>query len=105
MEVEFKKDALPVFCKARPVPRAIQDDLEKAYEEGIAKGTWEYTQFNEYGTPVVPVKKPLRPGQKKSKMRVCGDHSVTVNSQLKEHQHSNTTPRRSNEQTWRWTWI
>ena len=87
LEVEFKKDAQPVFCKARPVPRAIQDDLEKAYEEGIAKGTWEYTQFNEYGTPVVPVKKPLRPGQKKSKMRVCGDYSVTVNSQLKEHRH------------------
>ena len=64
LEVEFKKDALPVFCKARPIPRAIQDDLEKAYEEGIAKGTWGYTQFNEDGTPVVPVKKPLLPGQK-----------------------------------------
>ena len=38
----------------------------------------EYTQFNEYGTQVVPVKKPLSPGQKTSKMRVCGDYSVTV---------------------------
>ena len=40
LEVEFKKDAMPVFCKESSIPRAIQDDLEKANEEGIAKGTW-----------------------------------------------------------------
>lgn len=87
LEVEFKRNAEPIFCKARPVPIAIQDDLEKAYQDGIAKGTWEPVQFNDYGTPVVPVKKAKLPGQEKAKIRVCGDYSVTVNRQLKEHRH------------------
>ena len=87
LEVEFKKEAQPIFCKARPVPRALQEDLEKQYEEGIAKGIWERAEFNEYGTPVVPVKKTSLPGQKKPQIRVCGDYSVTVNKQLKDHRH------------------
>ena len=43
------------------------------------------TQFNDYGTPVVPVRKNKLPGQKSSRIRVCGDYSVTVNSQLETH--------------------
>ena len=53
LEVNFQSRAKPVFCKARPVPLALQEDLEKAYRGGIAKGTWEPVQFD-YGTPVVP---------------------------------------------------
>ena len=78
---------MPVFRKARPVPFAIEEDLEKAYEEGIAKGIWEPTKFNDYGTPVVPVRKAPLPGQSKGKIRVCGDYSVTVNPQLMDHRH------------------
>ena len=37
MEVKFKPDAKPVFCKPRPVPFAIREDLSKGYDEGIAK--------------------------------------------------------------------
>ncbi|MEE4247163.1 MAG: RNase H-like domain-containing protein [Kangiellaceae bacterium] len=70
-----------MFCKARPVPFAITEDLEEAYDAGIKKGIWEPTQFNDYGTPVVPVKKAVLPGQAKPKLRVCGDYSVTVNDQ------------------------
>ena len=29
----------------------------KGYEEGIVKGVWKPVQFNEYGTPVVPIRK------------------------------------------------
>lgn len=87
LEIEFKPNATPIFCKARPVPYAIQDDLEKVYKEGIANGTWEPVQFNDYGTPVVPIKKALLPGQKKANIRVCGDYSVTINRQLKDHRH------------------
>lgn len=87
LDVKFKKDAQPVFCKPRSVALALQEDLDKAYEQGIAKGVWEPTHFNEYGTPVVPVKKALLPEQTKAKLRVCGDYSVTVNSQLEDHRH------------------
>ena len=87
LEVEFKRQSHPIFCKARPVPIALQEDLEQAYKDGIATGTWELVQFNDYGTPVVPVKKALLPGQRKTKIRVCGDYSVTINRQLEEHRH------------------
>lgn len=87
LEVKFKDNARPIFRKARPVPFAMEEAMEEKYEEGIAKDIWEYTQFNDYGTPVVPVKKPLLPGQQKAKVRICGDYSVTVNPQLEDHRH------------------
>ena len=65
----------------------MQEDLNAAYEAGIQKGVWVPTSFNEYGTPVVPVRKAPLPGQRKAKLRVCGDYSVTVNSQLETHRH------------------
>ena len=85
LEVEFKDDAKPKFCKPRVVPFAIQDDLTKAYDAGIKRGVWEPTNFSSYGTPVVPIRKRPLPGHTKGKLRVCGDYSVTVNSQLEDH--------------------
>nr|KAG5708655.1 hypothetical protein BaRGS_034872 [Batillaria attramentaria] len=60
LEVKFKSDAKPVFHKARPVPFALRDDLTKGYEEGIAKGVWKPVQFNDYGTPVVPIQELMQ---------------------------------------------
>ena len=85
LEIKFKAEAKPVFCKPRPVPFAIQEDLAQVYDAGIKKGIWKPTQFNEYGTPVVPIRKTLLPGQCKRSLRVCGDYSVTVNPQLETH--------------------
>jgi len=87
LEVKFKENAEPVFRKSRPVPFSMEDDLEKAYEEGTRKGIWEPTKFNDSGTPVVPVKKVPLPGQEERKIRVCGGYSATVNPQLEDHRH------------------
>ena len=73
--------------KSRPVPFAIQDNLARAYDAGIARGVWTPTQFNDWGTPVVPIRKPPLPGDDKPRLRVCGDYSVTVNPQLAVHRH------------------
>ena len=70
LEVKFKPDAKLNFCKTRAVPFALQEDLTQAYEAGIRRGVWQRIQFNEYGTPVVPIRKQLLPGQTKSKLRV-----------------------------------
>ncbi|KAL5475972.1 hypothetical protein EMCRGX_G025861 [Ephydatia muelleri] len=78
-------------CKARVVPFAIQDDLCQAYNAGIAKGLWQPTQFNDYGTPVVSIRKPCLPEQP-AKLRVCGDYAVTVNQQLEPHRHPMPLP-------------
>ena len=53
---------------------------------------WQPTQFNDYGTPVVPIRKATLPGQTKSTLRVCGDCSVTVNPQLEEHRYPMPRP-------------
>lgn len=92
LEVKFKPDVKPIFCKPRPVPFALQDDLQQAYEEGVKKGVWKPTQFNAYGTPVVPIRKSQLPGQTKSKLRVCGDYSCTVNPQLETHRYPMPLP-------------
>ena len=92
LEVKFKAEANPMFCKPKTVPFALQEDLAQAYEAGIKRGVWQKTQFNEYGTPVVPIRKPLLPGQAKAKLRVCGDYSATVNAQLGTHCHPIPTP-------------
>nr|KAG5702950.1 hypothetical protein BaRGS_034723 [Batillaria attramentaria] len=42
LEVKFKSDAKP------------------AYEEGIAKGVWKPVQFNDYGTPAVPIQELMQ---------------------------------------------
>ena len=41
--------------------------------------------FNEYGTPVVPVRKQSQPNQPSGAVRVCGDYSVFINGQLEIH--------------------
>ena len=92
LEVCFKEEAKSVFCKPRSVPFAIQEDLVDAYETGIKRGIWERTQFCADGTPVVPIRKALLPGQMKAKLRVCGDYSVTVNPQLEPHRQPMPSP-------------
>ena len=85
LDIRFKPEAKPIFKKPRPVPFSILQDFNEAYEAGIKRGVWELTDFNSYGTPVVPIRKSPLPGQAKASIRVCGDYSVTVNSQLEDH--------------------
>ena len=85
LDIRFKPEAKPIFKKPRPVPFSILQDLNEAYEAGIKRGVWELTDFNSYGTPVVLIRKSPLPGQAKASIRVCGDYSVTVNSQLEDH--------------------
>ena len=87
LEVKFKADAVPVFHKARLVPFTLCDDLVKGSEEGIAKGVWKPVQFNEYGTPVVPIRKAHTSVSLKPKLQICGDCSMGINDQLEDHRH------------------
>ena len=76
-----------MFCKPRVVPFALLEDLNQAYDAGIAQGVWKPVQFNSYGTPVVPIRKSCTPNQAKAKIHVCGDYSVSVNPQLEPHRY------------------
>ena len=66
LDIQFKPEAKPIFKKPRPVPFSILQDLNEAYEAGIKRGVWELTDFNSYGTPVVPIRKSPLPGQAKA---------------------------------------
>ena len=41
--------------------------------------------FNDYGTPVVPVRKQSQPSQPSDAVRVCGDCFVLINGQFETH--------------------
>ena len=91
LEIEFKPDAKPVFKKPRSVLFAMLEDLSHALDAGITKGIWTPTQFRDWGTPVILVRKtPRRDGI--TLIRVCGDYSVTVNPQLEVHRHPLPSP-------------
>ena len=49
-------------------------------------GIWTPTSFNDWGTPVVPVRKAAQTSNIPA-LRVCGGYSVTVNPQLETHRH------------------
>ena len=38
LEVKFKAETKPMFCKPRMVPFALQEDLAQAYNAGIKRG-------------------------------------------------------------------
>ena len=92
LDVKFKPDPKPTFQKARPVPFALRQDLAQGYDEGIAKGVWKPVKFNEWGTPVVPIRKPQTSETSKPKLRICGDYSVGINDQLEDHRHPMPLP-------------
>ena len=54
LKVKLKPGARPIFCKPRPVPLAILEYLNDTYDKRIRKGVWKPTDFNAYGTSMVP---------------------------------------------------
>ena len=59
----------------------------KVTKKASQKGVCKPVQFNEYGTPVVPIRKAHTSGSLKPKLRICGDYSVGINDQLEDHRH------------------
>ena len=80
-KLEMKPDARPKFCKARPVPYALQEAVEAEYNRLESEGIVERVEFSEWATPMVHV--PKADGTTRS----CGDYAVTVNPQLHVPQH------------------
>ena len=67
-KLHVRPDAVPKFCKARPVPfsikKAIEEELGKLEEAGIL----EKITYSEWAAPIVAVPK------KDGKIRICGDY-------------------------------
>ena len=52
-KLEMKPDARPKFCKARPVPYALQQAVEAEYNRLESEGIVERVEFSEWATPMV----------------------------------------------------
>lgn len=76
ISLRLKPDAKPIFIKARPVPYALKDKINKELDRLLSLGILKPVEHSEYASPVVPVLK------KNGSIRLCADYSVTINKQL-----------------------
>lgn len=76
----LKPGSNPRFLKARPVPYALRQKVEKELHKLVTSGVLEPVSVSDWATPIVPVLK------KSGSLRICGDFKVTVNPVLQnEH--------------------
>ncbi|CAG2226134.1 unnamed protein product [Mytilus edulis] len=67
------KDATPKYFKARLVPYALKEKIEKELDRLEKGGNIEKVEFSEWAAPIVPIVKPDK------SVRICGDYKVTIN--------------------------
>ena len=74
-EVELKvdPDCKPTFCKARPVPYALNERIEKELERLVKDHIHESIQYSKRAAPIVPILKD------DGTVRICGDYKQTIN--------------------------
>lgn len=76
VELKVKNGTNPVFCRSRPLPFALRQQVEQEINRLVTLGILVPVQYSEYASPVVPVLK-----QDKS-IRLCADYSVSLNKHL-----------------------
>ena len=52
-KLEMKPDVRPKFCKARPVPYALQEAVAAEYNRLASEGIVKRVEFSEWATPMV----------------------------------------------------
>ena len=66
-------DWKPKFCKARPVPNAINKRTEKELNRLVKDNIYEPIQYSKWATPIIPVLKD------DGTVKICGDYKQTIN--------------------------
>ena len=74
--LQLKPGSSPKFCKARPVPFALKQAVERELDRLEGEGIIEKVSHSQWAAPVVPV--PKNNGQ----IRLCGDYKMTVNPKI-----------------------
>ena len=74
--LQVKPNAVPKFFKARTVPFALREAVEKELDRLEQEGVIKKVDHSEWAAPIVVV--PKGDGQ----IRICGDYKVTVNGVL-----------------------
>ena len=76
-KIHVDPSAQPRFCKARTVPYALKEKVERELERLESTGIISPVQFSDWAAPIVPVVKT------DGTIRVCGDYKVTINQAAK----------------------
>ena len=64
----------PKFCKARSLPYAMREKVEKELQNLETQGIITPVKFSKWAAPIVPVLK-----HDKQTVRICGDYKLTAN--------------------------
>ncbi|XP_042143930.1 uncharacterized protein K02A2.6-like, partial [Ixodes scapularis] len=78
----MKENSGPVFCKARPVPYALREQVEQELAKLEKAGVVYRVRHSEWATPLVIV-----PKKNSKELRICGDYRVTVNPYMEVDQY------------------
>ena len=70
-KLTVEKDVKPIFCKARPVPLALQAKVDAELARLEKLGIIESVQYSNWAAPVVPVVKADK------SIRLCGDSKMS----------------------------
>lgn len=71
--INLKPETVPKFVKARRVPFALMDAVERELGRQVAEGVLEKVDSCEWATPIVVVPKT------NMRVRICGDYKITIN--------------------------
>ena len=77
----LKEGAKPIFCKARPVPYAMKEAIEKELDQLQGEGKIYPVNYSEWASPTVNIPKS------NGRVRICGDYKVSVNRVLEVDQY------------------
>uniref|UniRef100_A0A914IEX9 RNA-directed DNA polymerase n=1 Tax=Globodera rostochiensis TaxID=31243 RepID=A0A914IEX9_GLORO len=59
--LHLKQNAKPIFCRARPVPHGVQDEVDRELERLEAIGAIRPVDFSRWAAPVLAVRKKIKP--------------------------------------------
>ncbi|GAA6080037.1 uncharacterized protein K02A2.6-like [Tachysurus ichikawai] len=77
-KIRIKPGTTPIFCKARPVPYALKEAVERELDRLEKMKVISKTEKSEWASPIVTVPKADKT------IRVCGDYKISINQCMEE---------------------
>ena len=86
-KIRLKNDATPKCCRARPMPYALREAVDKELDRLEQEGIIKPVDDADWASPIVVVEK-----KKSGSVRICADFKVTINLHVEGQQHPIPNP-------------